>query len=107
MRFWEKLKKRLNDLDEFDKFFINTLLIAMIIVIFIGIFFPGIFEGLLEWISETFSVPLIQDKAFHIDAQGILLLFIMVIILLSCWIHDLIRSRVREAKKGKIRLKRK
>lgn len=91
MKLWEKLKERWKDEDRFVRYILSAFLIFLIILIFMAIFFPRGLDGPLKWISETFSVPLIKDKAFGLDAQGILLLFFMGVVLLSLGISELIR----------------
>ncbi len=101
MRLRDKLKKIWENWDEFDKYFFSTLLTLLIITIFMTIFFPRSLDGPLKWISETFSVPLIQDKSFHISAGGILFLFIIVVVLLGWGVNRLIKFVWLRLRKGR------
>ena len=104
--FWRKLKKRWNNLEEFDRYFYSMLMIIIVVLIFAGVFFQEGFGNLLKWISEAFSVPFAQEKYFQLDAQGILFLFIIFIVLLVEAIYELVKFLLRKAKKGEIKLRR-
>ena len=99
MNFWKKLKEKWEKEDRFVKYIITAFLILLIILIFMAIFFPRGLDSPLKWISETFSVPLVQEKVFGLDAQSILLLFFVGIVLLSLAINELIRFGFKKKKK--------
>ena len=104
MNLWKKVKEKWKDEDRFVRYILSAFLIFIVILIFMAIFFPKGLDGPLNWISEKFSVPLVQEKVFQIDAGGVLLLFFVGVVLLSLGISELVRFI---KKKGEIRLRKK
>ncbi len=98
MKLWKKLKEKWKDEDRIFRYIFSVWLIFIIILIFMAIFFSKGLDGPLKWISETFSVPLVQEKIFQIDAGGILFFLFIGIVLISFGIRELVRFIFR--KKG-------
>ena len=88
------------ELDEFSKYFIGMMLIVLAFLTFIHMlsffgftFLSNILNSQTEWVSNKFSVPIVTDKYFSIDAIDILLIFIILIILFGWGIKSLIKLK--------------
>jgi len=95
----EKLKKlRWGRLDEFERYFIRILLIFLLIGITAYIFELSFLSNFLnsqqEWISRTFSVPVVNEEPFSIDSQDILFILLVLIAAIIAGILKGIKSRI-------------
>ena len=107
MKFFKFIKKQWEKENDSDKFFYKSGFVVILLSMIIGIFFPWIFDNALKWISEMFSVPIIQERIFQLDAQGILCISLMLLIILAVVIRDLVILIIKKRKKKGKEVKRK